>query len=84
MKHPKLNKFSDVLKSSYLSSNTITKPNLIFDETLIKRIIINLKLDDSSYNQIQRTFNQSFGFSVNKQFIADTLREAGARARHLN
>ena len=84
MKHPKLNKFSNVLKSSCLSDNTIIKPNLILDETFIKRIIINLKLDDSSYNQIQRTFNQSFGLIVNKQFIADTLREDGARARHLN
>ena len=84
MKHPKLNKFSNVLKSSYLSSNTITKSNLILDETFIKRIIISLKLDDFSYNQIQRTFNQSFGLTVNKQFIANTLREAGVKARHLN
>ena len=84
MKHPKLNKFSNVLKSSYLSSNTITKSNLILNDIFIKRIIINLKLDDFSYNQIHRTFNQNFGLSVNKQFIADTLREAGIRARHLN
>ena len=84
MKHPKLNKFSNVLKSSYLSGNTITKPNLILNETFIKRITINLKLDDSSYNQIQRIFEQNFGLTVNKQFIADTLREAGERARHLN
>jgi len=84
MKHPKLDKFSDVLKSSYLSSNKITKLNPIFNEIYIKRIIINLKLDDSSYNQIQRTFIQNFGLTVNKQFIADTLREAGVRARHLN
>jgi len=84
MKHPKLDKFSAVLKSSYLSSNKITKLNPILDETFIKRIIISLKLDDSSYNQIQRIFVQNFGLTVNKQFIADTLREAGVRARHLN
>ena len=66
MKHPKLDKFSNVLKNSYLSGNTITKHNLILDETFKKRIIINFKLDDSSYNQIQRTFNQSFGLTVNK------------------
>ena len=84
MKHPKSIKFSNTLKSSYLSGNTIAKPNLIMDETFIKRTIINLKLDDSSYNQIQRTFNQSFALTMNKQFIADTLREAGVRARHLN
>ncbi len=84
MKHPKLDKFSNVLKSSYLYDNTITNPNLILSNIFIKRLIINLKLDDFSYNQIQRTFNQNFGLTVNKQFIADTLREAGVRARHLN
>ncbi len=84
MKHPKLNKFSNVLKSSCLSGNTIINPNLILNKTFIKRIVINLKLDDFSYNQIQRIFKQNFGLSVNKQFIADILREAGVRARHLN
>ncbi len=84
MKHPKLNMFSNVLKRSYLNGNTITNSNLNLNNTLIKRILISLKLDDLSYNQIQRTMNQNFGLYVNKQFIADTLREAGIRARHLN
>ena len=84
MKHPKLCKFSDVLKRSCLSGNTITNPNLILNNTLIRRIIISLKLDDFSYNQIQRTMDQNFGLYVNKQFIANTIRESGIRARHLN
>ena len=69
------------------SSTPLTTPSrfsLTKDDVAVKREIIDLKMNDMSYNQIVEHFAKHRGLEITKHYISDIILEAGTRAKHLN
>ena len=61
-----------------------SRVSLTKDDVAIKREIIDLKMQELSYNQLVRHFKVHHRVAINKHDIVATILEAGARAKHLN
>lgn len=61
------------------SRNTLTKGDIA-----VKREIVDLKMQELSYNQIVEHFAAHHGVRITKHDISSVLLEAGARAKQLN
>ena len=75
---------SEVLNFSSTPLICPSRFSLTKDDVAVKREIIDLKVNDMSYNQIVEHFTEHRGLKITKHYISDIILEAGTRAKHLN
>ncbi|MHA1207076.1 MAG: hypothetical protein ACTSR4_07010 [Candidatus Hodarchaeales archaeon] len=84
MKHPK--RFNSAqfinLHDERLTSHGLSRVN--FEKIQIRMSIIDFKLKDLSYREIQDIILRTYSTTISKEFIAQTLVIAGKRAKWLN